>query len=51
MFDIEKIDGQMSALVFVKINLSDSTDIANNLASIPEVRLCLQDDRRVQYYN
>lgn len=38
IFDIEKIDGQMSALVFVKTNLSQSTDIANKLASIPQVR-------------
>jgi DNA-binding Lrp family transcriptional regulator len=38
IFDIEKIDGQMSALVFVKTNLSESTDIANKLASIPQVR-------------
>ena len=38
IFDIEKIDGQMSALVFVKTNLSQSADIANKLASIPQVR-------------
>ena len=38
IFDIEKIDGQMSALVFVKTNLSQSTDIANKLASIAQVR-------------
>jgi len=38
IFDIEKIDGQMSALVFVKTILSQSTDIANKLASIPQVR-------------
>ena len=38
IFDIEKIDGQMSALVFVKTNLSQSTDIANKLSSIPQVR-------------
>ncbi|MGA8083911.1 MAG: AsnC family transcriptional regulator [Candidatus Nitrosopolaris sp.] len=38
IFDIEKIDGQMSALVFVKTNLSQSSDIANKLASIPQVR-------------
>ena len=37
IFDIEKIDGQMSALVFVKTNLSQSTDIVNKLASIPQV--------------
>jgi DNA-binding Lrp family transcriptional regulator len=38
IFDIEKIDGQMSALVFVKTNLSQSTEIANKLSSIPQVR-------------
>ena len=38
IFDIEKIDGQMSALVFVKTILSQSTDIANKLASIPQIR-------------
>ena len=38
IFDIEKIDGQMSALVFVKTNLSQSSDIANKLTSIPQVR-------------
>ena len=38
IFDIEKIDGQMSALVFVKTILSQSTDIANKLASFPQVR-------------
>ena len=38
VFDIEKIDSQMSALIFIKTNLSQSTDIANKLASIPQVR-------------
>ena len=31
VFDIEKIDSRMSALIFIKTNLSQSTDIANNL--------------------
>ena len=38
IFDIEKIDNQMSALIFIKTNLSQSTDIANKLASIAQVR-------------
>ena len=38
IFDIEKIDNQMSALIFIKTNLSHSTDIANKLASIAQVR-------------
>ena len=38
IFDIEKIDNQMSALIFIKTNLSQSTDIANKLASIVQVR-------------
>ena len=38
MFNIEKIDGQMSALIFVKTNLSQSPDVANKLASIPQIR-------------
>jgi Lrp/AsnC family transcriptional regulator, regulator for asnA, asnC and gidA len=38
VFDIEKLDSQMSALIFIKTNLSQSTDIANKLASIPQVR-------------
>jgi DNA-binding Lrp family transcriptional regulator len=38
VFDIEKIDSQMSALIFIKTNLSQSNNIANKLASIPQVR-------------
>jgi len=38
IFDIEKIDNQMSALIFIKTNLSQSTDIAIKLASIVQVR-------------
>lgn len=38
IFDIEKIDSQMSALIFIKTNASQSVDIASKLASIPQVR-------------
>ena len=38
IFDVEKIDSQMSALIFLKTNASQSVDIANKLSSIPQVR-------------
>lgn len=38
IFDIEKLDSQMSALIFIKTNPSQSDDIANKLSSIAQVR-------------
>jgi len=37
IFDIEKIDNQMAALIFIKTNPLHSLDIANKLSSIPQV--------------
>jgi len=37
IFDIEKIDNQMTALIFIKTNPLHSLDIANKLSSIPQV--------------
>jgi DNA-binding Lrp family transcriptional regulator len=38
IFDINKIENQISALVFLKSNPSQSITIANKLSSMPEVR-------------
>jgi DNA-binding Lrp family transcriptional regulator len=38
IFDIEKIDSQMSALIFIKTKMSQSIVIANKLSSIAQVR-------------
>jgi DNA-binding Lrp family transcriptional regulator len=38
IFDIEKIDNQMAALIFIKTNPLHSLDITNKLSSISQVR-------------
>ncbi len=38
IFDIEKIEGQMSALIFLKTDPSQSIDIASKLSSIAQVK-------------